>query len=266
MVMAPCLAMWENAGMVSQLGVTPGDPALSGHRSLRSRMEQLINCDKLQITMTNRAHFFPRNVTYYFVQTRVGKWAGKPYNWLAPLPKGWPGERAFYWSGQEACFYLGKFPIYWSEEYDSFLYADNMIPGKCYAVGKDPFVARVDMRLFLALDPDRRSIYFGPNVFQAYRRQMQEFKMWRERLERCKAQHYTPEPLRKRYVKGTKMEWPGSPMSEIPRPTPEEMKPDEDFPPKPPKIKPVKIKLHLQIALSQAYAPNKDKLMLEVNL
>lgn len=288
MVMTPCLAMWENF----PLGISVGGPwpnaVVAGHRSLSWRWGQLLKCKNLSLELFTRGHFVASNTTHYFARAERGIWAGEPYNYLAPLPPTWPSSNA--WAAgvelleekekdgkispvlwrwlnlPKVCFYLGKFPVYWSQDRFSMVFADQMIAGKAYAVGKKPFIVGVDMDLFEALPPARRPIYFKGDTIRTYARQAEFFTSWKGWQERCKASNYSVLPPPKRYVKGTKMEWPGSPMSEIPMPTPEELRPPEEYPPRqfPPLEHPVR--LRLEMSMRQLYSPNPDKLTLGVNL
>ena len=273
MVMTPCLALWENFALGSSVGVMQKSGKVAGHRSLVHRLESLKTCRGLNLGAFMRGHFVKPNVTHYFVRAEAGMWFGEPYNYF-PIEKE-PGAFFEKWrlvkepwkgSGVQVCFYLGKFPVYWDPGRFSMLYADEIIVGSSYAVGQRPTIVGVNMDLFEALEPGRRAIYYGADVMKTYARQMEYFDYWRGWQKRCIAANYAPEPFRKRYVKGTKMEWPGWPMSDIERPNPENMKPPEVYPPERELPLPMPVKLRLVVRLRQTYSPKADKLFLDMDL
>lgn len=271
--MTPCVAMWQNSGLGTLQFTVDPKKSIPGHRSLAGRIQALTQCRGLDLWMVHRGHFIKPNVTHYFARAHLGEWYKEPYNWLAAemtdveaMIKGVVAWKGFKRSGGEACFYLGKFPVYWDASRWSMVFADEMVAGGSFAVGQRPFIVGVNMDFFEALDPGRRSIYFGDDVIRSYARQMEFFNYWRGWQKRCIADNYEREPFRKRYVKGTKMEWPGWPMSDIERPNPENMKPPEVYPPERELPLPMPVKLRLVVRLRQTYSPKADKLFLDMDL
>lgn len=146
------------------------------------------------------------------------------------------------------------------------MYADALQVGKDYAMGIKPLILGADMGFFEGLSPDRRPYYFNAEAISDYARQVAYLNNLKREQDECQARYYPPPTRPKRYVKGTDMEWPGPPMSEIPMPTPEEMKPPEVLPKR---VKPPPTptsKLHLRMTMAQSYGPNPDKLILWIDL
>lgn len=271
--MTPCIAMWVNSGLGTlQFPVDP-NKSISGHRSLIWRIGQLTQCSGLRLEMIHRGHFIKANATHYFARAEAGIWAGKPYDYFATEKE--PGAFFEKWrlvaepwkgSGSHVCFYLGKYPVYWKSDNSGVVFADEMVAGDCYAMGVKPWIRGVDMGVFEGIEPGRRSLYFSDAVIKTYARQMEFFNYWRGWQSRCIADQYPPEPFRKTYVKGTKMEWPGRSPYEIEMPTPEEVKPAEVLPPELKESLPAPAKLILRIQMRQTWQPNPDKLLLSMVL
>jgi hypothetical protein len=126
------------------------------------------------------------------------------------------------------CYYLGKYPIYWSEEEMGVLYAHSKRTKNMYAFGPKPWVSFVDMSIFQYVERDRWDIYLPKVKIESYLAQ-EKFLRGRElwQLE-CIAKNYPPPKIKppakqkKVYLPEGTFDWPGIPTTELELPLPEQ--------------------------------------------
>jgi len=215
----PCAGDWYSWTWDKYAFVQWKQDAPFWHPRLKARMELVLACDYYSVLDVLMLDNYKNCKSYYFVKVRgftvQREEAGRIVTDIS-------------FEVPPVCFYLGSYPIYWSEQLMGVLYAHSRRTRDTYAFGPEPWVSFVDMPLFQYIPRDRWDLYMKKIKIDSYLAQekiLQGRKIWQTM---CLMKNYPPEvkpgaPTQKKvYLPEGTFDWPGIPTTEIPLPLAEQ--------------------------------------------